>query len=123
MLKRGDLIPHFLVTTREGHRERYADIWQHQHLVLLVLEPGSVADYNTRFAARAPEFVTADTAVIVTDDNVRGVPQPGVVVADRWGEIVHIAALTEETLPAADELLEWITYTRMRCPECEGEAK
>jgi hypothetical protein len=46
------------------------------------------------------------------------------VVADRWGEIVHIAAPSGIAgLPDPGELLEWLDYVEHRCPECEGETR
>jgi hypothetical protein len=65
-----------------------------------------------------------DTEWIVTRDAVEGLPCPGVVVADQWGEIAHVVrSLQVEDLPAPDELIEWVRYLQYRCPECEGEAK
>lgn len=44
-----------------------------------------------------------------------------VVVADRWGEILHIASQSAadlSRLPSVDELLSWVQFARMQCPEC-----
>jgi hypothetical protein len=49
---------------------------------------------------------------------------PGVVVADRWGEIVHVATTSQvDILTSPEDLLDWLDYLEKRCPECEGEAK
>jgi hypothetical protein len=49
---------------------------------------------------------------------------PGVLLADRWGEIVHLTAASESARsPAPGELIEWLEYIQNRCPECEGEAR
>ena len=65
-----------------------------------------------------------ETEWIVTRDPVEGLPCPGIVVADRWGEIAHVVHSSQvEDLPPADELIEWVRYLQYRCPECEGEAK
>ena len=61
---------------------------------------------------------------MITRDTVSGIPSPAVIVADRWGEIVHIAAGSQAgELPQAHELVEWVTYVQHQCPECEGEAR
>jgi hypothetical protein len=60
---------------------------------------------------------------VVTRDTVMGVRTPSVVIADRWGEVLHITEPSSSAgLPPPDELIEWIDYIRQRCPECEGEA-
>jgi len=46
---------------------------------------------------------------------------PRVVIADRWGEIVHIASPPHgqaSQLPNVDEVLSWIRFVRIQCPEC-----
>ena len=124
MLRRGDAIPHFTVRTPGGDTVEYANLWQHRNLVLISLSAESEAPADTaqRFARAATE--EPDTTWVVTHEAVEGVPQPGVVVADRWGEIVHIAALPADAgLPDVDELREWVHFTQMRCPECEGETR
>jgi hypothetical protein len=67
------------------------------------------------------EFEQADTSVVVTSDGVRGFVAPGVVIADRWGEILHAASppggdLTQ--LPTVSELLSWVRFAQIQCPEC-----
>jgi hypothetical protein len=55
---------------------------------------------------------------------VADVAAPAVVVADQWGEVAHVAAASRpEGLPDPDALLDWIRFLRIRCPECEGEAR
>jgi hypothetical protein len=64
-----------------------------------------VLDAERRFAART------------------GLKGAAVVIADQWGEVAHVAdAGAGHALPAAPELVEWVRYLAMRCPECEGEA-
>jgi hypothetical protein len=48
---------------------------------------------------------------------------PAVVIADQWGEI-HAAegAGSEHRFPGPAELVEWVRYLAVQCPECEGEA-
>jgi hypothetical protein len=78
----------------------------------------------SQLISHMPEFSQHDTACVITRDHVPEIPSPGVVVADRWGEIVHIAAGADvDGLPLPRELLEWTGYVQHQCPECEGEAK
>jgi hypothetical protein len=126
MLQPYDLVPHFEVTDLRGERVRYSSIWQRKNLVLVTLpdpDPSS-RDYAGRLMARVRGPNEDDTAWIVTRDRVAGLPHPGVVVADRWGEVVHVAhALQAQDLPGPDEIAGWVRYVQHRCPECEGEAK
>ena len=65
-----------------------------------------------------------ETECVVTQDVVSGVACPGLIVADRRGEIVYVAAPSAAAdLPQPSELIEWIRYVQHQCPECQGEAK
>ena len=124
-LQRGDQVPHFEVTTLAGDVFSYSTIWQRKNLVLVTLpDADHEGDYPSTLAARAREFEERHAACVMTRDRVPGVPTPGAVVADRWGEIVYVMAATHASeLPPASEVLEWLEYVEQRCPECEGEAK
>jgi hypothetical protein len=124
-LQRGDQVPHFEITTIDGAVVRYSTIWQQQNLVLVMLPDASGGASRTgELAAAADVFRQRQAACLVTTDLVDGLPCPGVVVADRWGEIVYVTeASRADALPPASDLLEWLDYVEQRCPECEGEAK
>ena len=126
MLRRGELLPHFTVNTLDGARFSYSTIWQQRTLVLLLVSRNADghAPYTSEIPGRQAAFDAASTTCVVTADPVDGLPSPGVLIADRWGEIVHVATAGREgTLPSVDELLEWVHFTEMKCPECEGETK
>ena len=126
MLQRGDPFPHIQVRTIDGDTFSYTTIWQHKHLVLVVLGMRSADErYASALIARASEFSDRETACVITRDDVAGLHTPGVVIADKWGEIVHAtdASAAAAGVPSPDELIEWIDYVRQRCPECEGEAR
>ena len=127
MLQQGDLVPHFDVTTLQDRNVRYSTIWQRRNLVLISLppsDPESSRAYTSQLAAEMPAFSEHETEWVVTRDIVAGLARPGVLVADRWGEIVHVAAGSDVAdLPRPCELFEWVTYLQSQCPECEGEAK
>ena len=127
VLQSGNRVPHFTVTRIDGSRAAYADAWQFRNLLLVVLpaEPSPAEDaYLARLDARDADWASFDTASILTRDDVPGVPRPGVVVADRWGEIHHVSgAASVGELTPPDELVEWLRYISHKCPECEGEAR
>jgi peroxiredoxin len=126
MLQPHDLLPHFEVADLGGERISYSSIWQRKNLVLVMLpdaDPPS-RNYADRLIAKVRGLNDDDTEWIVTRDAVEGLQCPGVVVADRWGEIAHVVHSSHvKDLPSADELVEWVRYLQYRCPECEGEAK
>jgi hypothetical protein len=124
-LQRGDPVPHFKVRTVDGDEFSYATIWQHANLVLVTLpESCGQSRYAFELSARAAEFRNLKGTCVITRDPVTGVPAPSVLVADRWGEVVHVAPAADENgLPTPSELLEWLDYVERKCPECEGEAK
>ncbi len=127
MLQRRDHVSHFEVTKLDGSRARYADLWQRRNLLLVLLpDPSgeSGRGYVSRLAARWQEFAELDTECIITSDVVPGAPRPGVVIADRWGEIEFVRdGHTAEDLPHPDELVEWLRGIQHECPECQGEAR
>jgi hypothetical protein len=115
------------VKTVGGELFSYSSIWQRRNLVLLAVpsaqSPASGA-YISDLVARRTEFTAKDAECVVTADHVPGIQSPAVVVADRWGEIVHVAATSQvDDLTSPEELLDWVDYLGRRCPECEGEAR
>jgi AhpC/TSA family len=127
MLQRGDSVPHFDVTTTGGELFSYSTIWQRRNLVLVAIptaESEPRATYISHLVARMPEFTAKNVECVVTRDRMPGIQSPAVIVADRWGEIVHVATTSQvDDLTSPEELLEWVDYLDRRCPECEGEAK
>jgi hypothetical protein len=124
-LQRGDTVPHWHLMTVDGRSVSYASVWQRLNLVLVAL-PARVeaTSYVSALGACCTEFNTRHTECIVTGDEVPGLPGPGVLVADKWGEIVQVwVGSTVDDLPSPRELLDWIEFIERRCPECEGEAK
>jgi hypothetical protein len=127
ILQRGELIPHFEVTTLGGERINYATLWQRRNLVLVTL-PAADSDAGTKYLSelsdRIPQFRALNTDCVMTPEQVPGIPCPGALIADKWGEIIYVRAASEVAdLPSAEDVLDWITYVETRCPECEGEAR
>jgi hypothetical protein len=127
MLRKGDALPHFDATSLAGGRITYSALWQRKHLVLLTAganETAAASRYLAALAAAATDEDAEDTAIVATTDLITGLPRPGLIVADRWGEIQHVAhADRVDGLPTPVDVAEWIAYVRRRCPECEGEAR
>jgi hypothetical protein len=126
--QRGDRVPHFSVARLDGTRVNYADLWQRRNLLLVRLPAGPEAQdagksYAGLLTSRGADWAELDADIVITTDAVPGVPAPGVVVADRWGE-VHGAwhEPTADRLPSADDLVDWLRYIQQVCPECQGEA-
>ena len=101
MLQTGDLVFHFSVTNLSGESFDYSDIWQRKNLVLVSLphaESAASTKYVAQVIAQMTDLTGNDTACVITRDSVSGVPSPGVVVADRWGEIHHVTPSQESTI-------------------------
>jgi len=126
MLQRGNLVPHFDVMTLEGDVVSYSTIWQRRNLLLItlpVLDSRTSRHYVSQLTAQTPDFDQYHTACVITRDRVPGTHSPGILVADRWGEIVHVVAESDVAdLPIPRALVQWIEYVENRCPECLGEA-
>lgn len=116
----GDQVPHFTIHTSDGRAVDYSTIWQSRNFLLVAL-PEATNAHAVADALR--ELDSGDTRCLVTQQPVPGLPAPGVLIADQWGEIVHIErAPTVQALSDPQELAGWIEHLRQRCPECEGEA-
>lgn len=115
-------MPQFDVVTVGGHRVRYENLWQHRNLVFVsvgVADRPGLPRYVEDLLAHASDFAEADTALVISTEAVTGLPSPGVIVADRWGEIVYVYSDDRiASMPSPDELLEWVNFVRIQCPEC-----
>jgi hypothetical protein len=101
-----DQLPHFDLTTLDGRRVRYEELWQRRNLVLVLTDPeqpqGAMA-FGLRLSAPGEEFDDSETTVVVTSDSVPGFRAPCVVIADRWGEIMHIEITTSDDVVEVPE--------------------
>ena len=80
MLTRHGAVPHFTVETITGAMIDYSRIWQQQHLVLITLRDARASD-AAQYAADIDErlrAVCSDTALVVTQHAVDGLPAPEV---------------------------------------------
>jgi hypothetical protein len=124
-LQKGDRVPHFEVAQSDGTRVSYATgIWQHRNLLLVSIgddESAVVQETVADLRERAEDIESLEAVCLVTRDQVPGVPTPGMVIADRWGEIFRVADAA--SWMRADDVVDWLQYLQYKCPECEGEAK
>ena len=121
-----DLVPMFTASNADGTRVRYEEIWQRRNLLLVSLpnDDPTGAEYATTLGVLEPDLAAYDAALIITTTRIEGVPSPGVVVADRWGEVYYVQeADRASSLPAPDELIDWLRFVRNECPECQGETR
>ena len=127
MLQPRELMPLFKVTqTMDGESVDYRTIWQRKNLVLVsapLEDPGREA-YVASLAPRSDDLRAHDTALVITADAIAGVPSPGIVIADRWGEIYYVTGKPSAAdLPGPDDLVEWLRYVQVQCPECHSETR
>ena len=124
-LQRGDSVPHFTARAVTGEVFTYATIWQRKNLVLVTVSAMDASgDYVRTLREQDAEFNDLASVCVVTHDPIAGLPAPGALIADRWGEIVHVSAANHVAgLPTVLDLLEWVEHLEHRCPECEGEAR
>ena len=80
--------------------------------------------YIAQLTVQIAAFACRNSECVITRDHVPGISSPSVVVADKWGEIVYVATTSDvAALPPAQELVDWVSYLQIQCPECEGEAR
>jgi hypothetical protein len=122
----GDLVPMFTATNLTGTRVDYHDLWQRKNLVLATLPPDDApaTAYAAALSRLTASMASHEAVLIVTTTPIAGIPSPGVVVADRWGEVYYVThASRASELPEPDALMAWLQYIQNECPECQGEAR
>lgn len=125
-LRVGDQVPHFRVAALDGRVVEYSAVWQRKFLLLVSLpdDPAAFSAFASEIAARDADWVAHETECVITRDRIPSVPCPGIVIADRWGEIEFVMPIDNEALlPQVDEILESVAYVRLQCPECQGETR
>lgn len=123
MLRRGDLIPRFEGAASDGRPIEYDRVWQQRNVVLFALPAGrdaAASRYLTALERGLTELKPADTSLVVSNSPIAGLPPNTLAIADRWGEIAHIERLASDcsSWPSIDDILEWVEFVRMKCPEC-----
>ena len=124
MLARGDSVPHVSFLTTDGRTVSYVDLWQRQNLILVSLPADSTfRAYGADLERDLRSALPTDTSLLISHDVISDLPAPSILVADKWGEIHYAHAASDlAEMPDAEAILEWLTYVRVQCPECQGEA-
>ncbi len=88
-------------------------------LVLIVPEARTgEADDAAESPSRFPVLVDAAERLA----GALSVRPPATVVADQWGEIHSVEETgREHRFPPPNDLVEWVRYRAVQCPECPGE--
>jgi len=126
-LRAHDLLPMFTVTDAiSGRTFEYREAWQRKPIVLVLTSPDdpTAQAYVESLSTRTAAIAGHEAILVVTADPVPGLAAPAVLVADRWGEVYHVAAAARAAdLSPAGEILDWLQYIRKECPECWGETR
>jgi hypothetical protein len=149
-LKRGDRMPPLLlqaadngkaVALREESRVATVLVILHggcepcaEYLAAITQRSTEIREWDGRVVAAVvgsqpsmPEPVR-DSVVQVTVDadeqlQQSGAATPAVLIADQWGELFMVeGAGTAHAFPEPGEIVEWLRYLAIQCPECQGEA-
>ncbi len=123
----GDSLPDFDARTLADRPINYRqDVWQKKLAVLIgFLDPASDAAraYRRELSRREADLTAWDTLLLVVT-HLPGCTAPAVVIADRWGEVRHVAHPADDRgLPGIDDLIEWLRFVQAECPECQGETR
>lgn len=90
---------------------------------VLVLHPGPLEEAErVRAELALPFSILADANREVMQR--AGLEGGGISIADQWGEIVFDESGGEEVhpFPEVQEVVEWLRFLAIQCPECQGEA-
>lgn len=105
-----------------GLAERHDAITEWDGRVAVLL-PGTLAEAEgLRSELDIPFPVLADTDGEAASRT--GLYGGGMIIADQWGEIFfeETGGPDVHSFPVVDEVLEWLRYLAIQCPECQGEA-
>jgi len=104
-----------------GCRAYIAQLAEHQPAIAEWGGRVSVVVYEpTSHAALLHDCATADNQVLADPDREFDTEPAAVVIADEWGEVYFaVAAVVDHALPAMREVIEWVRYIAIQCPECE----
>jgi hypothetical protein len=72
-------------------------------------------------AATFAETTTDALEIVLDPEGAFDSGHAGVVIADEWGEVHFMAdAGAGHDLPSPEEVVEWVRFLAIQCPECEG---
>lgn len=105
-----------------GLAESHDDITEWDGRVAVLL-PGQLAEAEElRSDLEIPYPVLADADGEAAART--GLQGGGMIIADQWGEIFldEAGGPDVHAFPSVDEVVEWLRYLAIQCPECQGEA-
>jgi peroxiredoxin len=109
----------------------------HAWLHRLAAASADIAEWDGRVIIVVP--APPDQAIRIADDATKsftiladldrtlaaclGISAPALVIADQYGEIHHAAPAGDaHYLPDPADVVDWLRYLAIQCPECQGEA-
>ena len=80
----------------------------------------AASPYLTPLESRLSELKPDDISLVVVNHSIDGLPLNSVIIVDRWAEIAHLERLASdhEAWPSIADMLEWVQFIRVECPEC-----
>lgn len=106
---------HYLEELTSAHD----DVREWDGRVIAVVTDGDAAPPRLQHTLHGPLRIARDREHRL---RAAGVPTPAVLIADQWGELFVVEDAREEhTFLSAAEVVAWLRYLAMQCPECQGE--
>jgi hypothetical protein len=83
---------------------------------------GDVVVVSPRAAGTGEDPLSGIRLPVLSDpEQILSDGRPAVIVADRWGEVYHGNASEAAHDPVSPkEVVEWVKFVSIQCPECEG---
>ncbi len=128
-LEKGQRLPMISVATVDGDATVPLRRAGRRATVLVTVHPECDAcrAYLDALAREQAEIEEWDGRLVTTYADAEladaGIPAPAVLIADQWGElfVVEPAGESHAFIEPA-EVVSWLRYLAVQCPECQGEA-
>lgn len=92
----------------------------------------SLREWEARVIAIAPDAASIPATLpfrVLSDregrfERISRLAPGSLVIADQWGEVFHVhdGVPGEHAFPGPPEVVEWMRFVAIQCPECQGEA-
>jgi len=115
---RGQDLPEISGAASDGRKIHTSDLRGRKNTVIIF--SGEPSDESSQELIRAlsdrhSEIQDEEAEIIVCEDNE--LHRAAICIADRYGE-VYFSAFFSDTAPSAENVLEWLRYIEIQCPEC-----
>ena len=106
--------------SRLGELEEQIEDWDGRIVLVSTEEPA--AGSPSLFDAPASFHQARDDGDVFV--RKAGVSPPAVFVADQWGELFAVEGASDDHrfVIQPEEVVDWLRFLAIKCPECEGEA-